>query len=116
MRNVPVVLKRMIAKSARRKKPRGYVPSGTLKYLTKTTVDFEKIAKLFETAQAELGKIIFSSNVSTVKMAIVAAPAIGNIKFNPNESTQAMKKIVDESGIRANGKKFAADVLADIES
>ncbi len=116
MKNVPAVLKAMVAKSACNKIAGNYFPSGILKYLGTKDIDLEKIQNMFTAAQEELSKTVYNSNVYTAKMSIVTAPAIGNICFNLDATTQAMKKIVDESGMRANGKIFVEMVKADLKA
>ncbi len=114
MKNVPIVLKSMIAKRvANNKVANDYLPSGILKYLEKKPIDHEEIKKLFLAVQEELNQTVYNGNICTAKMSIVAAPEIGNICFNLDASTQAMKKVIEEFDLRANGKLFVERVTAD---
>ena len=111
MKNIAGVLKKLNDKKVTNRKKSRYIPSAFLRTVHNTEEDFVKAGKLFDVASESFFNVRFNEKIATSKLVLVTAMALGSTAANFDETTELMKKAVEESDIRTGGKKFVEDSL-----
>lgn len=109
-KNIHLILDSTKLKTVGRKARTPYRPNKTLD--NRITPEARNITKkIFETAQSELGGLIFDVNIYTRNLIAIVAPTLGEIHFDVDAGTKGMVKAVDDSGMRYGLDKFLNSVF-----